>query len=1160
MRPIRSTILPTGLKNLWAGLCALLLFHGELAFSSVDGQRQELATTLLSETMKGHVPGKALYIFEDRTKSLSYEEIQSGAWDKEFIRSNTDRPGFGFSNSTFWIKLYLENPLPRQHTIFLEFAAPLVDHVELFYENPMGETIIEKRGDREQLPLEQDRQPNHTFKLDLSPGKHLLVLKVRTEGSVKLPLLLWTEKEFSQHTEWRNYSLCFVYGIFCVMLVYNSFLAVILRSMPYFFYAVFTAFNIINYLCVQGMPLTLFEGQFAFLMSDYFLVIWNGVFTFGLLFSSSFLNLKERLPRVDKVFRLLIFFLLCFLPLGFVSYHLGITLQMTVSILSLIVLAFASIYSTMKKYRPAYFFTLAWGILIICVLVDNLSSAGLLQISVDTANLTFIGGAIEATLLSLALGDKFRTEQLESLGRIEALNLDLKEKEEARTVFFHNTSHELRTPLNGIIGFSDLLIAGHLGTHLNDIQPYAEKIRNLAKSLKIQVNTILDLAKSKRGELRLVPSSVELKELSEYASLLAEGLLLKSRNASFDLHFQADQANAGPFVTDREKVLTIIRNLLGNAFKFSQQGTPNTVSLSLSLNQERALVIVVADTGIGIPPDQVDSIFAEFKQVQGDSRRAYEGTGLGLAMVRSIVNLMGGRIDVTSKIDAGSRFEVALPEQKPGLVLESKDEPEVARGAPELSFKGKQVAFESRPAKVLPGSFQEAKTVLIIDDNEVNCEVIQEILKSQNYRTEVAYSGKDGLNRIQDRKPDLVLLDLMMPEMSGEDVLLKIRKDETLKDLAVILVTARASSDDKLYGLELGADDYLAKPIDGEELILRVRNTLARTDLIRAEERLYRAEKMAELGELMSELSHEISNIILPMGAENQEEKNSRIRIVLSKLPLRANSWPYCIEAMCTQQEAADSKQREAKLLMPEGTPLPLIPLRVIRRHISRFALDFELIRQQWEEILGLQPHQVLEIEGVLSLLRSLSMMETAGLRGSRLLHSVLSYSRENPGETVCNMAAVVESSLCLMERRLHKHDITIDNRIDVGRTLLASPSEVSQIILNILKNAVDALGASAAAPRTIELVESADSGEDSIVYTIQNNGGEIPAGILPRIFDKDFSTKGREGNGIGLYVSKRLAEKNHGSLRAESAQGMTRFHLTLKLSNPGAQSKRKTA
>ena len=409
----------------------------------------------------------------------------------------------------------------------------------------------------------------------------------------------------------------------------------------------------------------------------------------------------------------------------------------------------------------------------------------------------------------------------------QALLDAIKEQEKTRTHFFQNTSHELRTPLNGIIGFINLIQQHRYGLIPEAAQIQLQKVRRLADSLLLQVNTILDIAKSNQGQLKIEPCVFTLNDLKEDADHLAEGLALKAPDLSYHSSFEATDPR---FITDYDKVFTIVRNLLGNAFKFREPNRPHHVELSLKADST-ILSLTVRDTGIGIAEDQQQRIFEEFAQVERGAARSFEGTGLGLAMVKDLVTLLGGRIELESKLGKGSCFRIMIPR----LSVDS-----IEGHIQERAVKGK---VSDQSELILPlgqGQIEESQDhagqvwhLLIVDDHPHNAELIAAILSPCGYRLSLAYSGEEALVCLKQDPPHLVLLDLMMPRTSGEDVLRFIRNDPELMAIPVILVTARASDEDKLHGLKLGADDYLSKPIHAPELLLRVGNQIQQLRLHR---------------------------------------------------------------------------------------------------------------------------------------------------------------------------------------------------------------------------------------------------------------------------------------------------------------------------------------
>ncbi len=416
---------------------------------------------------------------------------------------------------------------------------------------------------------------------------------------------------------------------------------------------------------------------------------------------------------------------------------------------------------------------------------------------------------------------------------IKRLNSDLQEHERSRTAMFHNTSHELRTPLNGILGFIRLIRSGQYGEIGEKPRGQLLKVENLAHSLLSQVNTILDLAKSRQGSLTLAPTLFSLNELVKEVSYLSEALQTRQEDTKFEIERSWSDHEAPVFVGDQEKILTIVRNLLGNAFKFAKNEQEHKVSVRFELTGKDNLEISVEDSGIGIPPEYTEKIFEEFRQLDDAARRSYEGSGLGLAITKSFVSLMGGEIKVSSQLGQGSCFSVKIPaacetEKQPVIKTQT---PVIERQVLRLEKASKSPAKSSQQTPRV--TLEKPHRILVIDDNAINCEVIKDILEAQGYFVETALGGAEGLAKMESWQPELVLLDLMMPIVSGEDVLQRLREEKERKrsQIPVILITARASQEDRIHGLSLGADDYLAKPIMSEEMILRVRNSLNRLEL-----------------------------------------------------------------------------------------------------------------------------------------------------------------------------------------------------------------------------------------------------------------------------------------------------------------------------------------
>ncbi len=712
----------------------------------------------------------------------------------------------------------------------------------------------------------------------------------------------------------------------------------------------------------------------------------------------------------------------------------------------------------------------------------------------------------------------------DAFAKAEYLSQELREKEKARTLFFHNTSHELRTPLNGIIGFLDLVRQGMYGSVAQEAKDQISKALRLAESLKIQVNTILDLAKSRRGELGLKYQSLSLDELYRESCHLAEGLSLKGNGLSFQSNWISDKST---FIGDREKVFTILRNLLGNAFKFRDPARENRIVLFLHLSHGQ-LTIEVADTGIGIPAEAREKIFEEFAQVQGDARRGYEGTGLGLAMVRDLVKLMQGSMVLESELGVGSRFIVRIPSAAASVLdtLASESQQEFETKMPDFSASSEYPQVGS----TVVGALQvegEPWNICVIDDNETNCEVIAGILKIDGYHVRYAVSGRVGLAEMRRLRPDLLLLDMMMPEMSGEDVLAEMRADPLLQEIPVILITARASEEDRIAGLKLGADDYLPKPIFAAELRLRVHNMVHRHKLLRQVEKSEQDDKMLHLGELFGDLSHELKNILNNANASFELEPEDGI-FSASVLSLdESQQLEYGTKLVSSSLPSKESLRRFQQLnrMLGEHNTKALQDLAY---YLADTSLDEKTLLTVWSQLKESTEAEIHFAASQGKLFYQYKLLMSSLNRSKDLTYSVLSYTRSSEDSPTSQLEECWRQVSRLLQTKIRNANIRIEG--DPGEYFVyITLSRLTQVLINLILNALDALDHVQEGDRWIRIMST--QVDDWLQIRVQNGGPAIPERVQKNLFQRGFSTKGNKGSGIGLYVSRRILREAGGDL-----------------------------
>jgi two-component system sensor histidine kinase ChiS len=438
---------------------------------------------------------------------------------------------------------------------------------------------------------------------------------------------------------------------------------------------------------------------------------------------------------------------------------------------------------------------------------------------------------------------------------------------EAKNQIMANTSHELRTPLHGIINLADLIRIGASGPVSPQAVQDLEMIINSASRLNSLVNDILDFSKLQKQQLEIQHKPVDLFQVAENSLALLKPL---HREKPIDL--QNELIKDLPLVDgDEDRIQQILLNLLGNALKFTESGE---VRLG-AVVQDGWIELAVADTGIGIPQDKQERIFDAFEQGDASTERTHGGTGLGLSVAKQLVELHGGRIWLESVVGQGSVFRFTLPCSSASE--QERTEPVVSKKV--NTNKALPVAVATVPVvEEEPGSEPNVDllvddpsevAILVVDDEPINRQVLRNQLEMVGYRVEVAIDGLQGLKLLEKLNPQVILLDVMMPRLSGYQTCYRIRQKYSASELPIILLTAKDQPEDTVRGFQHGANDYLTKPFSREELLIRVQFHLKLSkatsevyrmmdDLRGMQNQLIQSAKLAAVGEMTSGIAHEL--------------------------------------------------------------------------------------------------------------------------------------------------------------------------------------------------------------------------------------------------------------------------------------------------------------
>lgn len=413
------------------------------------------------------------------------------------------------------------------------------------------------------------------------------------------------------------------------------------------------------------------------------------------------------------------------------------------------------------------------------------------------------------------------------------LNRQLAEKETQRlqqldafkSRFFTNISHEFRTPLTVILGMVESLKKHFAAGAEADHDQAAELVRRNSRQLLNLVNQLLDLSQVESGKLQLAPSNGDL---TTYLRFQLESFHAYAQSRGIDLQFRTELPHL-PMAFDHDKIQAILVNLISNALKFTPEGGQIALSLYTSPSNQaqhpEQVVLELSDTGVGIPEDQLERIFDRFYQVDDSTTRKGEGSGIGLALVQELVKLMQGKITVSSKPGKGTTFRITLPFTPPSTQLQAYP------GTTNLE-KGFSLPLQQTPVNGLNDDDQRP-LLLIVEDNPDVRFYIMECVREE-YRLALAENGAEGIRQAQELVPDLIISDVMMPEKDGYELCDTLKNDERTSHIPIILLTAKADNASRIAGLRRGADAYLAKPFNLEELLANLYMLTERQKRMRA--------------------------------------------------------------------------------------------------------------------------------------------------------------------------------------------------------------------------------------------------------------------------------------------------------------------------------------
>ncbi|MDQ3234021.1 MAG: ATP-binding protein, partial [Pseudobdellovibrionaceae bacterium] len=907
--------------------------------------------------------------------------------------------------------------------------------------------------------------------------------------SIQFPLILMSPTRYQSEVLSAEIAQSLYYGALFAIGIYNFLLFVGTRLRVYGYYVLF----LLGYFLFQA---TLGSQGYHFIWRDAIrfneMMIFIGIAVTGLAatkFTAVLLDIDRKKPVSRYVLAYLgVSLVTTFTFYGVAGYTAAVKFMYIFTVVPwLAFLVYAGIVGTMRRERVSSWYLIAWSCFILGSLVTLLRQDGLIPSNGLTQSAQQIGSAIEFILLSFALADRIKYLQQrveeEQAAALSANQFALEEERrlsELRDQMVANTSHELRTPLNGMMGLIQAVLRRDQDRLSPDSKRSLDNAVTCGKRMASLIGDLLDFSRGQRADIPLHRAPIDLREI---LSMVFD--LLRPTLASKPVELQDFLPSPlPPLHADPDRLQQILFNLLGNAIKFTDQGQI-TVS---ALVEADHVIIRITDTGPGIPPDMQERIFEPFIQADGGTARHFGGTGLGLAVVKQLVLAHEGKVGVHSVLGYGSTFWFTLPisreqelapvQMAPGLenkLVGLQSQMDHAKVRENFEPMTAVVASEPLAAGQVP-----RLDILVVDDEPVNLQVLIEILTLSGHSIRTALNGMDALRMLESGPvPDLVLLDVMMPGLSGFDVLQRIRGRFNEAELPVLIMTAKALERDLVQGFSLGATDYILKPFSASEVEARIAHQMRlqaaiwegkaadkdrrilRHNMQLVENHLLHTERLASVGAMTGMVAHDLCSPL------------DHIHTVMGWILQRT----------------------QLLLQSPQLDPL--------------CRPDVEHIQESAE----LAEHAVKTAEELANSLR-MSIRTDQG-----------------PAELL-RVDEVLPHVLRILDRKLKPLQVHLN--VAAGVLILGRRSELVQLLMNLISNAADALEEKNAKDLgiTIETVGK------SIHILIEDGGSGIPDAIRDQIFEPFFTTKmSSKGTGLGLFVVKTISQRLQASIVVHTSE-----------------------
>lgn len=781
-------------------LFQIAIFTLLLVAGFAHGESQDI-----NQLSQGGAANRFFSHLEDSASSLTIQSMLENTYQDLFEPGASNVLNKGYTSSAFWLHGQFHLAADAEpDTRFFAIEYSLLDDVEFYVvrDNKVSKQWL--TGDSRPFDSRPIDHSWFLFPVDFTPGEYLdIYVRVKSTSSMRMPISLWEPSTFYDMQRPRLLTDGLYFGILGLMFFYNLCLLATVRDVSYFYYITYIFSLATLQLCMTGYGFEYIWPQQPGI-NDFILpfsVCAVGIFI--LAFGQRVMDLRNNSQLMYYLFNVLVVLEAAAALVSLVlPYEVVIRTVISFALLVAAIMLICAVQETLKGNPTAKLFLLAYFTLMIGAVALAAASMGWLPANFVTMNSLMIGSAVEIVVLSFALAERLQhinneksKVEKEAKQYLEEMNERLLQTNQLKDEFLATISHELRTPMNGVLGCLQHL--QQLESNNQQQNPYLNFADRSARQMMLMVDSLLAYTELQSGKLSVQNEPLKIHEVVERSQQLFIDTCTKK---GIRLSVYVGEETPAILFGDPARLNQIINNLLDNAIKFTHQGHIDLHLTSHAIQPESRLLqleIRISDTGVGIPRDKQDLIFETFRQNEGAAKRSYGGLGIGLSVVKSLLDKMGGNISFVSQPDVGTTFTVSIPFHYQTNELNAQ--------------------YDERNQKLHKHSATLA--VLVVEDNPVNQLVVKGLLNKHGYEVFSANNGAEALEKLVKHPIDIVLMDCQMPIMDGFEATRKIRTMEgAYRNLPIIAVTANAMSEDRHLCLQAGMNDYLCKPIDAQIL------------------------------------------------------------------------------------------------------------------------------------------------------------------------------------------------------------------------------------------------------------------------------------------------------------------------------------------------------